>query len=88
METVFLFSAVRVGGNFSGSIITEDISGHDYLKSLREPKTLPRPKTLLDFEISSELKDVRSNGHFVFTRPTNVNEDIHIRWKGSVVESK
>lgn len=77
-----------MGGNFSGSIITEDISEHDYLKSLSEPKTFPRPKILLDFKISSELKDMRSSGHFVFTFPTSVNEDIHISWKGSVVESK
>lgn len=33
LETVFLFSAVRVGGNFSACIITGDISGHDYLRS-------------------------------------------------------
>lgn len=35
LEIIPLFSAVRVGGNFSTQIITEAISGHDYLRSLQ-----------------------------------------------------
>lgn len=63
LENVPLFSAVRMGGNFSTSIITEDISGHHYLRSLRKIKILPRPKVSLESEISSERKGFRSNGH-------------------------
>ena len=42
LETVPLFSAVRMGGNFSTSIITGDISGQHYLRSLWKTKILPR----------------------------------------------
>jgi hypothetical protein len=36
LETVPHFLVVRVGGNFSTCIIAEDISGHDYARSLRQ----------------------------------------------------
>lgn len=75
-----------MGGNFSARIITEGISGHDHLRSLRKPKMLPRPKALVDFEICSEWKGIRSNGRFVITCPTSVNEDVHISGESSVVE--
>lgn len=48
----------------------------------------PRPKTLLESEISDEFKGIRNSGHFVFTCPVSVNEDMHISWKVSVVGSK
>lgn len=83
LENVPLFSAVRMGGNFSTSIITEDISGHHYLRSLRKIKILPRPKVSLESEISSERKGFRSNGHFLLTHPTSVNNDIYIGCKAT-----
>lgn len=49
---------------------------------------LPRPKTLLESELSRELKGITSNGHFLLTCPVSVNEDMHVRWKESIVGSK
>lgn len=64
-KTVFLFSAVRVGGNFSTCIITEDISGRDCLRNWSKLKMPPRPKALVDFEFFKEWKGIGSNGPFV-----------------------
>ena len=87
METVPLFSALRMRGNFSTSIIG-DILGHIYLRNIRKTKILPRPNTLLELEISRELKDNKSNGHFLLTHPTSSKEDIHFGYKGTLVERK
>ena len=46
-------------------------------------KILPRPKVSLESEISSEWKGFRSNGHFLLTRPTSVNNDIYIGCKAT-----
>ena len=87
LETVPLFSALRMRGNFSTSII-EDILGHIYLRNLKKTKILPSPKAFLELEISRKFKDNKSNGHFLLTHPTSGKEDIHFGYKGTLVERK
>ena len=87
METVPLFSALRMRANFSTSIIRV-ILRHIYLRNLRKTKILPKPKVLLELEISRELKGNKSNGHILLTHPTSSNEDIHFGYKVTLVERK
>lgn len=86
LETLPLFSAVKVGGNFSMCIITEDISGHDYLRSLRV--RCFQGQRLVRIWNSWWIEGHQKQRALLLTHPTRLNEDIHISCTGSIVESK